>query len=49
MRKAQQKYINNLLDDGDDVFSENTKPSIRKRFLQYIKAKRTELLYNFYS
>ena len=40
MRKAHQNYINKLLDIGDDVPGENTKRSITKRFLQYIKAKR---------
>ena len=38
MRKARQNYINKLLDIGDDVPGENTKPSITKRFWQYIKA-----------
>ena len=42
MRKAHRNYINNLLDIGDDVTSENTKPSITKRFWQYIKAKRKD-------
>ena len=39
IRKAHQNYINKLLDIGDDVTCENTKPSITKRFWQYIKAK----------
>ena len=40
MRKAHQNYINNVLDIGDDAVSENTTPSITKRFWQYIKAHR---------
>ena len=28
MQKTHQNYINYLLDIGDDVISENTKPSI---------------------
>ena len=38
MRKAHQNYINNLLDIGDHILIENTKPSITKHFWQYIKA-----------
>ena len=40
IRKAHQNYINKLLDIGDDATTANTKPSIAKRFWQYIKAKR---------
>ena len=41
-RKAHRNCINKLLDIGDDVPGENTKPSISKRFWQYIKAKRKD-------
>lgn len=39
MKCKKKNYISNLLDIGDDVLSENTKPSITKRFWQYIKPK----------
>ena len=42
MQKAHQNYINKLLDIGDEVPGENTKPSITKRFWQYIKAQRKD-------